>query len=67
MLYDNFTENNLLTKRFKYLCDEQKQQVNVMLYASAALPSAHFLKEKFLDILDCNDKQSAKNPCQIGF
>lgn len=50
----------LLTSRFKHLTDEQKQQVNVMLYASATLSTAHYLKEKFLDILDCKDKQSAK-------
>ena len=50
----------LLLKRFDYLTDEQKQQVNVMLYASPRLSSAHFLKEDFLKILDCQDKKSAK-------
>lgn len=50
----------LLTKRFDYLSDEQKQQVNVMLYASSAISSAHFLKEKFYEILDAKDKSSAK-------
>ena len=50
----------LLLKRFNYLNDEQKQQVNVMLYASPSLSSAHFLKEDFFSILDCNDRNSAK-------
>lgn len=50
----------LLTKRFEYLSVEQKQQVNVMLYSSAKLSSAHFLKELFYHILDAEDKQTAK-------
>lgn len=51
---------SLLTKRFKYLTDDQKQQANIMLYASHKLLSAHSLKEHFMDILDCRDKQTAK-------
>ena len=51
----------LLIKRFDYLSDEQKQQVNIMLYASPTLSSAHFYKEEFLKILDCKDRDSAKN------
>ena len=31
-----------------------------MLSTSADLQSAHFLKEKFLEILDCEDRSSAK-------
>lgn len=50
----------LLIKRFDYLSDEQKQQVNIMLYASPTLSSAHFYKEEFLKILDCKDRDSAK-------
>ena len=50
----------LLTKRFDYLTEEQKQQVNVMLYSSAKLSSSHFLKELFYRMLDANDKQTAK-------
>ena len=50
----------LLTKRFDYLTEEQKKQVNVMLYTSATLSSAHFMKEEFLRILGCNDRDSAK-------
>lgn len=50
----------LLTKRFDFLSDEQKQQVNIMLYASPTLSSSHFYKEKFLQILDTKDCQLAK-------
>ena len=51
---------NLLLKRFCYLNDEQKQQVNVMLYASVNLSRAHWYKEKFLEILDCKKIEEAK-------
>ena len=51
---------NLLLKRFKYLTDEQKQQVNVMLYLSVNLSRTHWYKEKFLEILDCKDRETAK-------
>lgn len=51
---------SLLSKRFEFLSDDEKTQVNIMLYASPTLSSAHFLKEAFLKILDCNDKCSAK-------
>lgn len=50
----------LLIRRFDYLSDEHKQQVNIMLYASPTLSSAHFYKEFFLKILDCKDRDSAK-------
>lgn len=50
----------LLIKRFDYLSDEQKQQVNIMLYSSPNLSIAHFYKEDFLKILDCKDRESAK-------
>ena len=50
----------LLFKRFNELTDEQKQQVNIMLYASPSLSTAHFYKEEFLKILDCKDRDSAK-------
>lgn len=52
---------NLLNKRFNYLSDEQKQQVNIMLYASPILSTAHFYKEDFFRILDCKDRVSAKD------
>ena len=51
----------LLFKRFNELDDEQKQQVNVMLYLSPTLCTAHFYKEEFLKILDCDDRDSAKS------
>ena len=47
-------------KRFDKLTDLQKQQVNIMLYVSPALSTAHFYKEEFLKILDCEDRDSAK-------
>lgn len=60
--YRRYFKNSrrLLIKRFDYLSDEQKQQVNIMLYASPALSTAHFYKEDFLKILDCKDRNSAK-------
>lgn len=42
----------LLLKRWKELDDEQKQQVNIMLYASADLSSAYHLKEEMYTMLD---------------
>lgn len=50
----------LLIKRFDHLSDEQKQQVNVMLYTSPTLSRAHWYKEKFLQILDCTNREDAK-------
>lgn len=52
---------NLLLKRYDFLSEDDKQQVNVMLSTSADLYSAHFLKEQFLAILDCKDRSIAKN------
>lgn len=49
-----------LLKRFEELTDEQKQQVNIMLYASPVLSTAHFYKEDFLKILDCNNRETAR-------
>lgn len=45
----------LLLKREKDLSDDAKQQVNIMLYASANLSSAYYLKEELLKVLDEND------------
>lgn len=42
----------LLLKRAAQLTEEQKQQVNVMLYASAELSNAYFIKERLYRILD---------------
>lgn len=51
---------SLLIKRFDKLTDEQKQQVNVMLYASSNLSTAYFLKEQFYKILNLEDINQAK-------
>jgi len=52
---------HVLLKRFEKLTDEQKQQVNIMLYASVNLSRAHWYKEKFIEILDCNNADIAKS------
>ncbi len=60
--YRKYFKNSrkLLIKRFEYLPDEQKQQVNIMLYASPILSTAHFYKEDFIKILDCKNRTAAK-------
>ena len=50
----------MLTKRFDSLKDEEKQQVNVMLYYSVNISRAYFLKEQFLKIINYKDIDSAK-------
>ena len=50
----------LLTKRFEFLSEEEKQQVNIMLYKSDDIRIAHNLKEEFLKILDCENREEAK-------
>lgn len=50
----------LLNKRYKFLTTEQKQQVDLMLYASSRLLAAYSLKEQFLLVLDCPDSISAR-------
>ena len=50
----------LLTSRFQYLKDEEKCQVNIMLYTSATLSSAHYLKELFFEVIDQKDPIIAK-------
>ena len=51
---------SLLIKRFDTLDDENKQAVNVMLYYSVNISRAHWLKEKFLQILSNKDPLKAK-------
>ncbi len=51
---------SLLTKRFEFLKDDEKAQVNVMLYKSENIRLAHMLKEDFLKILECNNRIKAK-------
>ena len=50
----------LLNKRYRFLTQEQKQQVDLMLYASSRLLTAYSLKEQFLDVLDSKDSASAR-------
>ena len=42
------------------MTDEEKQQVNNMLYLSENITTAYFLKEDFLKILECNNSFEAK-------
>ena len=51
---------SLLIKRYDNLKDEEKQQVNVMLYYSVNIGQAHWYKEVFLKILDLKDPDEAK-------
>lgn len=51
---------SLLLKRFELLSEEQKQQVNVMLYYSPKLSRAHWFKETFLKILLSKDEEIAR-------
>jgi transposase len=50
----------LLNKRYKFLTPEQKQQVDLMLYASSRLLTAYSLKEQFFEVLDSKDSDSAR-------
>lgn len=51
---------SLLKKRFDSLNEEQKTQVNVMLYASPTLSRAYSYKEDFLNILNCKSRADAQ-------
>ena len=50
----------LLIRKYDYLKEEEKQQVNVMLSTSVNLSSAYFLKEKFLKATKAACKADAK-------
>ena len=52
---------SLLNKQYKYLSSEQKQQVDIMLYASSRLLTAYALKEKFFDIVESHDKAAFRD------
>ena len=52
---------SLLIKRYDGLKDEEKQQINVMLYYSVNISRAHWYKEAFLKILDSKDPEKAKS------
>ena len=54
----------LLLKRINKSENEQQQQVLVMLETSVNLSRSHWYKEKFLEILDCNDRETAKEKMQ---
>ena len=51
---------SLLNKHFDSLDEQQKTQVNVMLYASPTLSRAYSYKEDFLNILYCNSREKAQ-------
>jgi len=50
----------LLLKPFNLLDDTDKQAVNIMLYASPTLSTAHFYKEKFQNIMKSDSRSKAK-------
>lgn len=51
---------SLLIKCFNKLSDDQKQQVNAILYISVNLSTAYFLKEQFYKILKFKNIDKAK-------
>lgn len=51
---------SLLSKKYKYLSNEQKQQVDIMLYTSERLYRAYSLKEAFFNFMQAESKQQAK-------
>lgn len=52
---------SLLSKQYKHLNTEQKQQVDVMLYASENILKAYSLKEQYFDFLDSPNSTVAKD------
>ena len=52
---------NLLLKPFDSLNDDDKRAVNIMLYASPTLSTAHFYKEQFQMIIRQKSRAKAKN------
>ena len=50
----------LLDRRYESLSEEEKQQVETMLYSSEKLLTAYALKEQFLHLLDCKNKEQAQ-------
>ena len=54
----------LLLKRINKSENEQQQQGLVMAETSVNLSRSHWYKEKFLEILDCNDRETAKEKMQ---
>lgn len=60
--YRRYVKNSkrLLVKRFKKLTEEEKQRVNILLYASVNLSRAYFYKESFLNILESSNREEAR-------
>ncbi|MDO4731861.1 MAG: ISL3 family transposase [Clostridia bacterium] len=58
LLFKN--SKHILTKRRSKLKEEQLMQVEALLYVSDELRTAYYLKESFYEILDCKDKETAK-------
>lgn len=50
----------LLNKRYKYLTEDEKEQVNQMLSASSRLLCAYSLKENFYEFTDCKTRNEAQ-------
>ena len=55
----------LLLKRFNKSENEQQQQVLVMSETSVNLSRSHRHKKKFLEILDCSDRETAKKNAEM--
>ena len=58
LLFKN--SKRILTKRKSKLTEEQLAQVEALLYVSDELRTAYYLKEAFYELLDCEDKKTAK-------
>ena len=58
LLFKN--SKHILTKRRSKLREEQLMQVEALLYVSDELRTSYYLKESFYEILDCKDKETAK-------
>ena len=52
---------SLLTKRFEFLTEDEKTQVNFMVYKSDNIRIAHQLKEDFLKLLDLKNRKNARS------
>jgi len=50
----------LLLKSYHSLTDDEKQQINIMLYASEKLLAAYSLKEAFFDFMKSKNSQEAR-------
>jgi len=51
---------SLLNKQYKHLNDEEKQQIDIMLYASSRLLTAYSLKEQYFEFLNSENSKIAK-------